>query len=89
MAIGRKSIGRSRRFDNKKEPQTPLVVFVQADKCNRICDVHMGIFSEGHYIPQRRLPATFSRFQGQQYDDNEIIEYLYEAAEEELNSMGL
>lgn len=67
--IGRKSI-----FTDVKISDN--LVRIQANKNHGICDVVLGTKSDSKFIPTRRLSKVLSVFQGRQYDDPEVFNYL-------------
>lgn len=97
--IGRKSIVTEVVIHNLSNPASPFVVKVQANKNHGICDIVQGtklpqeVIDEKtkkkktamKYFPVRRLGEVLSAFQGRQYDDPDVFEYLEDVLSETLN----
>lgn len=81
--IGRKSLCAWVEIPNQKNPSTPYLVRVQANKNHSICDIVQGTRIPQEVVDQRtkkkkfvkkffqvrRMSEVLSTFQGRQYDD--------------------
>lgn len=97
--IGRKSIVAEVVIPNHRNPATPFVVKVQANKNHGICDIIQGSKLPQEVIdaktqkkktvmkffPVRRMDKVLSTFQGRQYDDPNVFEQLEVALDNSLN----
>ena len=82
MALGRKSIVTKLEIPNNKDLKKRHVVLVQANKNHGICDILL-VLEPGK---KTRLADALSTFQGQQFDDSDVIEHLWDVLNETLNS---
>ena len=98
---GRKSIVTEITILNQSNPATPFVVKIQANKNHGICDIVVGnripqeVIDEKtkkkktvmKFFPIRRVGDVLTSFQGRQYDDPEVIEYLKDTLNVSLNTL--
>ena len=82
MALGHKSIVTKLEVPNNKDSKKRHVVLVQANKNHGICDI-LFVTEPGK---RARLSDTLSTFQGQQFDDPNVMEHLWDVLNETLNS---
>lgn len=97
--IGRKSIVVEVVIPNRRNPATPFVVKVQANKNHGICNIVQGSKLPQEVIdaktqkkktimkffPVRRVDKVLSTFQGCQYDSPDVFEQLEVALDNTLN----
>lgn len=77
---GRKSIVVETLIPNSRNPQSPFMVKVQANKNHGICNIVTPLHHAGDIL---------SSFQGRQYDDPDVFGLLEVALEDLLNSSEL